>query len=145
MSHNALLGSGVSAQLKNNFEHVIERNKINHAWQLNQSINQSINYGITYVGPPPKPDLLLYELIPWISIIRTYRNEFILILKHFKKNRKCENGLPKRKWQPILLKEMRFLGPKNSKIERLKNWNYLRIENLKKIKLFGNWNLGSYF
>ena len=25
----------VSAQLGNNFEHVIEQNKINHAWQLN--------------------------------------------------------------------------------------------------------------
>ena len=33
---------GVSAQLRNNFEHVIEQNKNNHAWQLNQSIHQSI-------------------------------------------------------------------------------------------------------
>ena len=48
---NALSREVVSAQLRNNFEHVIEQNQINHAWQLNQSINQSI----IYVGPPPKP------------------------------------------------------------------------------------------
>ena len=35
----ALSREGVSAQLKNNFEHIIEWNKINHAWQLNQSIS----------------------------------------------------------------------------------------------------------
>ena len=54
----------VSAQLKNNFKHVIEQNKINHVGQLNQScraiksINQSINQSIIkslMLGPPPKP------------------------------------------------------------------------------------------
>ena len=40
----------VSAQLKNNFKHVIEQNKINHAGQLNQSIINSL-----MLGPPPKP------------------------------------------------------------------------------------------
>ena len=49
--HKALSRSEVSAQLRNNFEHVIEQNKIDHAWQLNQSIDQLI----IYVGPPPKP------------------------------------------------------------------------------------------
>ena len=39
-SHNALSRSEVSAQLKNNFKHVIGHNGDNHAWQLNQSINQ---------------------------------------------------------------------------------------------------------
>ena len=39
---NTLSRSEVSAQLRNSFEHVIEQNKINHAWQLNQT-NQSIN------------------------------------------------------------------------------------------------------
>ena len=32
----------VSAQLRNNFEHVTEQNKVNHAWKLNQSIDQSV-------------------------------------------------------------------------------------------------------
>ncbi|CBI21776.3 unnamed protein product, partial [Vitis vinifera] len=36
----------------------------------------------------------------------------------FIKRQQCENGLPKRKWQPILLKEMGFLVPKNSRIEK---------------------------
>ena len=39
--HKALLRSEVSAQLRNNFKHVIEQNKIDHVWQLNQTINQS--------------------------------------------------------------------------------------------------------
>ena len=33
--------SEVSAQLKNNFKHVIRQNRNNHAWQLNQSVIKS--------------------------------------------------------------------------------------------------------
>ena len=41
--------NGVSAQLRNNFEHVIEQNKsITYDNQVNQ---------ISYVEPPPKPVL----------------------------------------------------------------------------------------
>ena len=39
-------------------------------------------------------------------------------LKTFKNHGRCENGLPKRKWQPILLKEMGFLVSKNSRIKK---------------------------
>ena len=81
------------------------------------------------LGPHQSP--IHFEWINFVnSITKKYENKFTLVSKPFK-NRKCENGLPERKWQPILLKEMRFLGPKKSKVERLKNWNYLRIENLK--------------
>ena len=52
--HKALSRSEVSAQLRNNFEYVIEQNKIDHAWQLNQSINQSL----IYVGPHQSPFIL---------------------------------------------------------------------------------------
>ena len=55
--------SEVSAQLKNNFKHVIGQNRNNRAWQLNQSINQSINYKVTHVGLPPKP---IY--FAWINV-----------------------------------------------------------------------------
>ena len=44
----------VSAQLKNNFEHVIEQNKSD---MNSNQINQSIDHRIPYVGPPPKPVL----------------------------------------------------------------------------------------
>ena len=56
-SNKALSRSEVSARLRNNFKHVIEQNKIDHAWQLNQTNNQSIIRKSHYVGPLPKPDL----------------------------------------------------------------------------------------
>ena len=45
----------VSAQLKNNFEHVIEQNKIDHAWQFNQTNNQSIMRKSHVLGPHQNP------------------------------------------------------------------------------------------
>ena len=42
----------VSAQLRNNFKHVIEQNK---SIKCDNQVNQSINHKIIYVGPPPKP------------------------------------------------------------------------------------------
>ena len=54
-SHNALSRSEVSAQLRNNFEHVIEQNKIDHAWQLNQTNNQSIIRKSHMLGPHQSP------------------------------------------------------------------------------------------
>ena len=52
----------------------------------------------------------------------------MLILKHFKKQGKCENCLPERKFgNKILLKMEGFLEPKNFKDENLKNENYLKI------------------
>ena len=52
--HKALSRSEVSAQLKNNFEHVIGQNRNNHAWQLSQSINQSIIRSCMW-GPHQSP------------------------------------------------------------------------------------------
>ena len=53
---------GVSAQLRNNFEHVIEQNNHQSCIAI-KSINQSITYNFTYVGPPTKARLFLSELI----------------------------------------------------------------------------------
>ena len=53
--HKALSRSEVSAQLKNNFEHVIEQNKIDHAWQFNQTNNQSIIRKTHMLGPHQSP------------------------------------------------------------------------------------------
>ena len=55
--HKALSRSEVSAQLRNNFKHVIEQNKVNHAWQLNQSIDQSIIKS-PMLGPHQSPFIL---------------------------------------------------------------------------------------
>ena len=60
--HKALSRSEVSAQLRHNFEHVIEQNKINHAWQLNQTNNQSIINSLM-LGPHQSP---IY--IAWINL-----------------------------------------------------------------------------
>ena len=62
--HKALSRSEVSAQLRNNFEHVIEQNKIDHAWQLNQTNNQSIIRKSHMLGPHQNP---IY--IAWINLI----------------------------------------------------------------------------
>ena len=53
--HEALSRSDVSAQLRNNFEHVIEQNKIDHVWQLNQTNNQSIIRKSRMLGPHQSP------------------------------------------------------------------------------------------
>ena len=56
---NALSWNMVSAQLRNNFEHVIEQNQsIMYYNQINQSVNQSISH---ICGAPPKPILLKLE------------------------------------------------------------------------------------
>lgn len=59
----------------------------------------------------------------------------MLILKHFKKQGKCENCLPERKFgNKILLKMEGFLEPKNSK-----------DENFEEFKLFEKLKLGKSF
>ena len=50
--------SEVSAQLKNNFKHIIGQNRNNHAWQLNQSVikshmSGSHQYPFILHGPNP--------------------------------------------------------------------------------------------
>ena len=61
--HKALSRSEISAPLRNNFEHVIERNKTDHAWQLNQTNNQSIIRKSHMLGPHQKP---IY--IAWMNL-----------------------------------------------------------------------------
>ena len=86
--HKVLSRSEVNTQLRNNFEHVIEQNKINHAWQLNQTNNQSINHKeITYIGPPQKPDLFLHELVSQIPLYWNCKNHINAYIKT-KKNRR---------------------------------------------------------
>ena len=53
--HKALSRSKVSAPSRNNFEHVIEQNKIDHVWQLNQTNNQSIIRKSHMLGPHQSP------------------------------------------------------------------------------------------
>ena len=65
--HKALSRSEVSAQLRNSFEHVIEQNKINHAWQLNQTNNQSIIGKSHMLGPHQNP-IYLARINPTNSI-----------------------------------------------------------------------------
>ena len=42
----------------------ISNNRINQSYMANKSVKQSISREVTYVGPPPKPNSFLYELIP---------------------------------------------------------------------------------
>ena len=55
--------SEVSAQLKNNFKHVVGQNRNNHAWQLNQPNNQSIMRKTHMLGPHQSP-----FIFAWINI-----------------------------------------------------------------------------
>ena len=70
MIHKALSRSEVSAQLRNNFEHVIEQNKIDHAWQFNQTNNQSIIRKSHMLGPHQSP---IY--IAWINLMNPIISE----------------------------------------------------------------------
>ena len=85
-SHNALSRSEVSTQLRNNFEHVIEQNKIDHAWQLNQTNNQSIIRKSHMLGPHQNP---IY--IAWINLTNPIISELwrfiILACVKIKRNR----------------------------------------------------------
>ena len=61
--HKALSRSEISMQLRNNFEHVIEHNKIDHVWQLNQTSNQSIIRKSHMLDPHQSP----IDLV-WINL-----------------------------------------------------------------------------
>ena len=84
--HKALSRSEISAPLRNNFEHVIERNKTDHAWQLNQTNNQSIIRKSHMLGPHQKP---IY--IAWINLTNPIISELwrfiILACVKIKRNR----------------------------------------------------------
>ena len=89
--------------------------------QSNKSSNITLHSKFIFreniTKPPRKPNLLLHKLISWISLLEIMK--FIhAYFKTFKNHERCENGLSNRKWQPILLKEMGFLVPKNSRIEK---------------------------
>ena len=71
--------SEVSAQLKDNFGHAIEQNKIKHAWQLNQSNNQSIMRKARMLGPHQSP--FLQELISQIPLFWNYENSIHVYIK----------------------------------------------------------------
>ena len=107
--------------------HVIEWGKpIKHGNKLvNEKMRKSLMLGLNKAR----------FIFAWInsinsinSIIWRYKIKFIPILKNFKNQGKCEIAC-RRKWQQILLK-IGLLRDKNSE-EKMKSWNYLRIENLK--------------
>ena len=73
VTRKALSRSEVSAQLRNNFEHVIEQNKIDHAWQLNQTNNQSIIKKSHMLGPHQSPI--------YIAWIKSHESHYFGIMK----------------------------------------------------------------
>ena len=75
--------------------------------QVNQS-NQSIDHKIMYVGPPPKPDYFCTDQIRKFHYSELQNLIFCLFQNIFLKQRRCENGLPERKWQPIFSKNVIF-------------------------------------
>ena len=114
--------SEVSAQLKNNFKHVIEQNKINHAWQLNQSILQSIIKSRMWSPHQSSIDLA------WINITNS------IILKLWK-------------WHSCLYKIKRkrrlFENQSGIKTVRVKTGFLKFIWKLKSRRLYDNWSLGN--
>ena len=79
--HKTLSRSEVSAQLRNNFEHVIEQNKVNHAWQLNQSIIKS-----PILGPHQSP-IYIARINLTNPIISESRRFIIFACVKIKRNR----------------------------------------------------------
>ena len=69
--------SEVSAQLKNNFKHVIGQNRNNHAWQLNQSVIKS------HMSSSRQYPFILHGPNPQISLFRITKFDSLLISKHF--------------------------------------------------------------
>ena len=84
--HKALSRSEVSVQLRNNFEACHRTNKIDHAWQLNQTNNQSIIRKSHMSGPRQSP---IY--IAWINLTNPIISELwrfvILACVKIKRNR----------------------------------------------------------
>ena len=118
--HKALSRSEASAQLRNNFEHVIEQNKIDHAWQLNQTNNQSIIRKSHMLDPHQSP----IDLV-WINLTNSI--------------------VPKLwKWHSCLYKIKRKKNYLKTKVElKLFEWK-LDFWNLESQKLFGNWSLKNW-
>ena len=78
--HKALSRSEASAQLRNNFKHVIEQNKIDHVWQFNQTNNQSFMRKARMLGPT-KAHSFLQELISQIPLFWNYENSIHVYIK----------------------------------------------------------------
>ena len=148
--HKALSRSEVSTQLRNNFEHVIEQNKIDHVWQLNQTNNQSIIRKSHMLGPP-KPD--------WSCMNWSHKFHYFGIMKiHYSclcKTKRSRRSFENQSGIKAIWEKIRFLKF-NWKLESrksLENWSfkvYLKIGILKlntrmrilEIKFEKNWNFG---
>ena len=70
-----LAKSEVSAQLKNNFKHVIGQNRNNHAWQLNQSVIKS------HMSGSHQYPFILHGLISQIPLFWNYENDIHAYIK----------------------------------------------------------------
>ena len=90
MSHNALSKGEVSAQLKNNFKHVIGQNRNNRAWQLNQSINQSIIK--SHMSGSHQNPFILHELISQIPLYHNYEKKTFMPIKIKRSGNGSEEG-----------------------------------------------------
>ena len=99
------------------------------------------NENLFDVGPPPKPNSLLYELIPWISIIWNYGIWSTLISKHFK-IREVMKVAYRREMAASFIKN-RILEPKEDL--RMKDEEIEIIWKSEFIKLFTKWSSRNSF
>ena len=123
--------SEVSAQLKDNFGHAIEQNKIKHAWQLNQSNNQSIMRKARMLGPHQSPFIFAGINITNPIILELWK--YHSCLYKIKRNRRLFETR----------RELKLLERKLNFWNLFGNWsleNYLKIGVLR-IK-FKSWNFG---
>ena len=126
----------VSAQLKNNLEHVIKQNKINHAWQLNQPINQTIIN--LMCGAPTKACLFCMNQFHKFHHLEL-RNLILTYFKNILKIKKMQVACRKENGNQILLK-MGCWYLKTLRMENLMTWNHLKTRNWKIISKRG-WKL----
>ena len=85
-------------------------------------VNQSVNQSISHICRAPTEAQFIFAWTKSVnSIIQNYKIWFFAYFKtfFFLKQRRCENGLPERKWRPIFINNVIF-RTWNPKDENLK-------------------------